>query len=465
MNNKKNIIDENLIDKLLAHTGESSEQEVRKVLEKASLKKGLTLKETAVLLSAKEGKLIEEIFQMAGKVKEDIYGERLVFFAPLYLTNFCVNDCSYCGFRVSNDIERKTLTLDEVRSETKALIDMGHKRLLLEFGEDPKEAPIGYVIDVIKTIYETKSGNGEIRRVNVNLAATSVDDYKKLKDSAIGTYQLFQETYHKETYAKLHKGPKADYDRQIFALDRAFEAGLDDLGIGVLFGLYDYRFEVLALLSHALYMEENLGVGPHTISVPRFQPAEGADWEKAPHHVSEDELLKIVAVLRLAVPYTGIIMSTRESEIVRRKAFEIGVSQTSAASVTKPGGYDKESNMKVTLNTGQFSTSDKRSVDEILKSILDQNLIPSFCTACYREERTGEAFMEITKDGNIHNLCRPNAILTFQEYLDDYGSEEVRVKGEKLIENYIEQIPSEGIKKETIKRLKRIKEGARDLFF
>lgn len=467
---KKNIIDVKLINELLEDTKCLDPDRVREVLEKASLQKGLTLEETAVLVNTDDQSLIEEMFLEAGKVKETIYGERLVFFAPLYLTDSCINDCAYCGFRVSNKFERKTLTLDEVSKETKTLIDMGHKRLLLEFGEDPKAAPISYVTDVIKTIYETKSGKGEIRRVNVNLAATSIEDYKELKKAGIGTYQLFQETYHRETYSKLHKGPKADYERQIYALDRAFEAGLDDLGIGVLFGLYDYRFEVLALLSHALYLEEKFNVGPHTISVPRFQEALGADWSEAPYQVSEDEILKIVAILRLAVPYTGIIMSTRENEDIRRRAFEVGVSQTSAASVTNPGGYgDSVSSCSSDDNAestgGQFSTADHRSVNEIVESIFSQNLIPSFCTACYRENRTGEVFMDITKDGNIHNLCRPNAILTLQEYLDDYGSDEVKKKGAELIERFIEEIPSKSTRAETIKRLERVKNGERDLFF
>ena len=353
---------------------------------------------------------------------------------------------------------RKKLTLDEVEEQTRVLINMGHKRLLLEFGEHPIETPIDYVVDVIKRIYSIKEGKGDIRRVNVNIAATTVEDYKKLKDVGIGTYQLFQETYHKPTYKKLHKGPKADYERQLFAHDRAFEAGIDDVGLGVLYGLYDWRFDTLALISHGQYLDRTYGVGPHTFSVPRLQPAETVK-DKWPYAVSEEEILKIIAILRLSVPYTGMIISTRERPEIRAKAFEIGISQTSAASCTSPGGYGKNTDLK------QFSLSDERSVDEVIESILDEGLLPSFCTACYRLGRTGQDFMDIAKPGEIHNFCRPNAILTLKEYLEDYASPSVKKKGEAIIKKYTKQIPSEEVRKKTQKRLKQIEAGERDLYF
>jgi 2-iminoacetate synthase len=452
------IIDENKINAILESRKSPSPSEVSRILEKALEKKGLSLEEVCDLLNMKDPELIEQIFEAAYKIKKDIYGERLVFFAPLYVSSYCVNDCEYCGFHCRNKIPRKKLSLEEVEEQTKVLIDMGHKRLLLEFGEDPIKSPIDYVVDVIKTIYKTKSKKGEIRRVNVNIAATSVEDYKKLKDAGIGTYQLFQETYHRDTYEKLHKGPKADYERQLFAHDLAFEAGIDDIGIGVLFGLYNYKFEVLALVSHAQYLDQKYNVGPHTISVPRFQPADTVDIN-LPYQVNEDQLLKIIAILRLAVPYTGMIISTRESPETRAKAFELGISQTSAASCTSPGGYGKKGELK------QFTLADHRNLDEVIKGTLDQNLLPSFCTACYRKGRTGEAFMEIAKPGDIHNLCRPNAILTLKEYLEDYASQEVKKSGLKIIDKYVQEIDDQNRQKETLKRLTRIEAGERDLYF
>ncbi len=458
MPTSKNIIDEKQIKAILEKTKSPKKEDVLNILKKASNRRGLSLKEIGYLLHVKNKRLWDEIFKTAHEIKKTIYGERLVFFAPLYISSHCINDCKYCGFHCSNKTPRKKLTLKEVEQQTKILIDMGHKRLLLEFGEDPSNNPIDYVVDTIKTIYKTKSKNGEIRRVNVNIAATTVEDYKKLKAAEIGTYQLFQETYHRETYKKLHKGPKADYERQLFAHNRAFEAGLDDIGIGVLFGLYDYKFEVLALTSHAQYLDKKYGVGPHTISVPRFQPADTVNIN-LPYKVSEKELLQIIAVLRLAVPYTGMIISTRERPEVREKAFHIGISQTSAASRTSPGGYGK--NKALT----QFTTADHRTLDEVTQGILKQNLLPSFCTACYRKGRTGEAFMDIAKPGNIHHLCRPNAILTFKEYLEDYASPDTKKRGKKIIIKYLNQIDDNNRRKETIKRLARIEKGERDLYF
>lgn len=459
MPDAKEIIDEKEINSILERTKDTSAGRINTILKKALEKKGLSLEEAGCLLNVKDPNLIKRMFDAAGKIKKEIYGERLVFFAPLYASNFCVNDCSYCGFHRSNSAERKKLSLEEIKRQVKILEEMGHKRLLVEFGEDPKENPIEYVVDVIKAIYATKSGKGEIRRANVNIAATNVEDYRKLKEAGIGTYQLFQETYHRKTYEKVHDGPKADYERQLFAHDRAFEAGIDDVGLGVLFGLYDYKFEVLGLLSHAQYLDKKFGIGPHTFSVPRWQPAETVSWQHPPYIVSEEELLKIITILRMAVPYTGMIISTRESAKTRAKAFEIGISQTSAASKTSPGGYGAEKELE------QFNVSDKRPVDDVMKGVLRQGLMPSFCTACYRKERTGKAFMDLAKPGNIQNLCRPNAILTFKEYLEDYASADVRKSGLKTIDRYLKEISDDSIRKDTIDRMKKIEKGERDLYF
>lgn len=453
----KEIVDEEKLFQILEKTKNPSKEHVLKILNRALKKRGLTLEEVGVLVNA--DKWEEEMFKVAGQIKKEIYGERLVLFAPLYVSSYCVNDCEYCGFHFRNPAPRKKLSLEEIREQVKILEDMGHKRLLLEFGEHPKENPIDYVVEVIKTIYETKLCRGEIRRVNVNIAATTVENYKKLKAAGIGTYQLFQETYHYQTFKKLHHGPKADYERQLFAHNRVFEAGIDDLGLGVLFGLYDWKFEVLALVSHAQYLDKKFGVGPHTFSVPRWQPAETVNWKKPPYPVSENELLKIIAILRMAVPYTGMIISTRERPEIRAKAFEIGISQTSAASRTSPCGYGTKEELS------QFSLQDDRTVDQVLESILKQNLLPSFCTACYRRGRTGQKFMSLAKPGEIQTFCRPNAILTFMEYLADYASPKVRKLGLKVMNNYLAQISSSEIREETKKRLKRIKEGGRDIYF
>ncbi|KKQ80278.1 MAG: Strongly similair to thiamine biosynthesis enzyme ThiH [Parcubacteria group bacterium GW2011_GWC2_38_7] len=453
------IINEPKLLALLNDTARPETEKVLGILNKALQKKGLELEEIASLIKTEDSVLLEKMFEVANKIKDDIYGERLVLFAPLYISSFCVNDCQYCGFHCSNATARKKLTLLEVEEQVKFLIDMGHKRLLLEFGEDPHESSIDYVVDVIKTIYKTKSGNGEIRRVNLNIAATSVEDYKKLKEVGIGTYQLFQETYHRDTYAQMHVGPKADYERQLLAHDRAFEAGIDDVGIGVLFGLYDWRFEVLALVSHAQYLDKKFGVGPHTISVPRWQPAESVDWQQAPHLVSEEELLKVIAILRMAVPYTGMIISTRERPEVRAKAFKLGISQTSAASRTSPGGYGTEHKLE------QFVLADHRTLDESIESILEQNLLPSFCTACYRLGRTGSDFMTFAKPGDIQDYCRPNAILTFKEYLEDYASPKVKELGVKVLNSYLNKITNQQKVTEVNERLLRIEQGERDLYF
>ena len=431
----------------------------KRILKKALRKKGLSADEAAVLMNIKSPAMLKELFKAAAQVKKEIYGERLVFFAPLYTSDFCVNDCQYCSFHLSNKKSRRNkLTLEEVKEQVKYLNSMGHKRILLECGEHPSRNNINYITDVIKAIYSVKTPKGNIRRVNVNIAATTVENYRKLKSVHIGTYQLFQETYHRPAYERLHKGPKQDYDRQITAHIRAFKAGIDDLGIGVLFGLYDWRFEVLALISHAQYMEKKLGVGPHTISVPRFCPAPGVTY-KPEYAVSDKDFLKIIAILRLAVPYTGIILSTRERPGIRKLAFKIGVSQASAASVTSVGGYGRKAQGR------QFDISDSRPLEKIVEAIVNDKLLPSFCTACYRSGRTGEKFMAITKPGNIHNYCRPNGLLTFAEYLEDFASPGVYKKGSKMIGYYLGEIKDKALKKETGERLLSIKQGKRDIYF
>lgn len=466
MKKVSDVVDASAISSIIEAASVASTEEAREVLKKAELREGLTLKEAAVLLTVKEPGLLEEIYRFAGRVKRAIYGERLVLFAPLYTSSHCVNDCAYCGFRSSNKGQRTRLAMEEIGREARELIDMGHKRVLLECGEDAELNTIDYTIDAIKAIYSASSGTGEIRRVNVNIAATSVENYKRLKAAGIGTYQLFQETYHQPTYERLHKGPKADYSRQLFAHDRAFEAGIDDVGLGVLFGLYDYRFEVLALLSHAHYLERTFNVGPHTFSVPRFREARGASVA-TDFSVSDDEFLKIIAVLRLAVPYTGMIISTRESPELRAKAFEIGISQASAASIASPGGYTdregkeaKESHERF----GQFSLGDLRAMDDFLKDALSADLLPSFCTACYRRGRTGETFMKLAKPGEIEHLCSSNALLTFKEYLEDYASADVKALGAVVLDKYLNEIADPALKEETRTRLKMIEAGTRDTF-
>ena len=453
------IIDEVRIRKALENTKEPESKTAEGVIKKAGERKGLNLEEVAVLINLKEPRLLKEMFDMAAKIKEEIYGERLVFFAPLYVSDFCVNDCAYCNFHQTNKgLKRSKLTLEQLREQVKILINMGHKRVLLEFGEDIKENPIEYVVDVIKEIYKVKTEKGNIRRVNVNIAATTVENYKKIKAADIGTYQLFQETYHRPTYAKLHKGPKADYDRQLTAQDRALEAGIDDRGLGVLFGLYDWKFEVLGLIAHAEHLDKVGGVGPHTLSVPRL--CEAPTVKYAPEYpVSDENFLKIIAILRLAVPYTGMIISTRESPEIRRKAFKIGISQTSAASVTSIGGYGKKN------DSVQFTSHDPRSLEEVIKDALKDKLLPSFCTACYRLGRTGEDFMYLSKPGEIHTFCRTNGLLTFAEYLEDFASAELKTDGYKVIDYYTKKIDNPVLQTRVKEGLAEIKNGKRDIYY
>lgn len=456
---EQRIIDEKNIQDILKRTQRPPAEAILGILKKAQEKKGLNLEEAGCLLNLQNPDLMDELFKTASKIKDEIYGERLVFFAPLYVSDFCINDCEYCNFHTRNkNLIRKKLALEQIEQQTKFLINMGHKRLLLEFGEDPINNNIGYIVEVINKIYSVKTPKGNIRRLNVNIAATTVENYRKLKEAKIGTYQLFQETYHHKTYEKLHNGPKSDYIRQITAHERAFEAGLDDLGIGALFGLYDWRFEVLGLVSHARHLDKKYNVGPHTISVPRVRPADTVDYQPE-YPVSDTDFLKLIAILRLAVPYTGMIISTRENPQIRKAAFKIGISQTSACSVTSVGGYGK------TNQQSQFTIYDERTLKEVISGVLDDKLLPSFCTACYRTGRTGENFMNLSKPGEIHNFCRPNGILTFAEYLQDFAGDGIYKKGYDIINFYLNKIKDENIRQQTEQRIEKIKQGQRDSYF
>ncbi|MDI7245930.1 MAG: [FeFe] hydrogenase H-cluster radical SAM maturase HydG [Bacillota bacterium] len=531
---------------LLEDATEPDVREVQDIADKAREAKGLSPREVARLLNATRDEALEILYRAAHEVKERIYGKRLVLFAPLYFSNFCVNNCVYCGYRRDNDFARRRLTKDEVVEEVRVLESMGHKRLALECGEDPVNCPMDYIEEVIETIYATRLDNGSIRRVNVNIAATTVENYRRLKAAKIGTYVLFQETYHRPTYAAMHpSGPKADYDWHLGAMDRAMEAGIDDVGIGALFGLHDYKFEVLGLLYHAIHLDTTFGVGPHTISVPRLRPARGVTLERFPHLVSDRDFKKLVGILRLAVPYTGMILSTRERPGFRDEVFAVGISQISAGSRTGVGAYRKDDHdgadqkpcdardaahaatgfgtataapapgatmatetgigiavgtgtgsgsgsgsgtgartaeattgtaavaadvagaatQDVTCDSAQFAVDDHRSPDQIIASLARSGYIPSYCTACYRKGRTGDRFMQFAKTGEIQNLCQPNAILTFKEYLLDYASDETRQVGEEAIRQHLEMIPSPKVRQETVARLARLEQGERDLYF
>ncbi|GAF38760.1 hypothetical protein FC83_GL002026 [Agrilactobacillus composti DSM 18527 = JCM 14202] len=435
---------------------------IDQILDKARLHKGLDHREASVLLACTLPAKNKEIMGLAKGIKEAYYGTRIVMFAPLYLSNYCVNGCVYCPFHGQNKtIPRQKLTQAEIEREVIALQDMGHKRLALETGEDPVNSPIEYVLESINTIYSIKHKNGAIRRVNVNIAATTVENYKKLHDAGIGTYILFQETYHKQSYLDLHPyGPKRNYDYHTEAMDRAMEGGIDDVGIGVLFGLDKFRYEFAGLLMHAEHLEAAYGVGPHTISVPRICPADDIDPESFDNGISDETFEKIVACIRIAVPYTGMIMSTRESEDIRREVLDLGISQISGASVTSVGGYAGET--QADLESNQFDTSDKRSLDEVVRWLMDLGYIPSFCTACYRAGRTGDRFMSLCKSGQIQNCCHPNALMTLKEYLEDYASPETVAAGNRLIDDQIGDIPNERIRQVVAKRLDAIAGGARD---
>lgn len=420
---------------------------INKIIEKAKLRKGIDHREASVLLACELPDKIEEIYALAQQIKKDFYGDRIVMFAPLYLSNYCVNGCVYCPYHAKNKhICRKKLTQDEVRQEVIALQDMGHKRLAVEAGEDPVNNPIEYILECIDTIYSIKHKNGAIRRVNVNIAATTVENYKKLKDAGIGTYILFQETYNKKSYEQLHPtGPKHNYAYHTEAMDRAMEGGIDDVGIGVLFGLELYRYELAGILMHAEHLEAVHGVGPHTISVPRIRRADDIDPDVFDNGIDDETFEKIVAIIRIAVPYTGMIISTRESKKVRERVLKLGVSQISGGSRTSVGGYAEPEEEEE--NSAQFDVSDQRSLDEVVKWLMELGYIPSFCTACYREGRTGDRFMSLCKNGQIQNCCHPNALMTLKEYLMDYASEETRKIGDELIEKELKNIPNDKVRK------------------
>ncbi|MDE7154724.1 MAG: [FeFe] hydrogenase H-cluster radical SAM maturase HydG [Muribaculaceae bacterium] len=438
---------------------------IESILDKAAKAQGLTHREAATLLQCEDTAIVSRIFELANKIKHQFYGNRIVMFAPLYLSNYCINSCVYCPYHVKNrTIPRLKLTQEQIRQEVIALQDMGHKRLAIEAGEDPKNNPLEYILESIDTIYSTNHKNGAIRRVNVNIAATTVEEYKRLHDAKIGTYILFQETYHKENYEHLHPcGPKSDYAWHTEAMDRAMLGGIDDVGLGVLYGLNTYRYDFVGLLMHAEHLEARFGVGPHTISVPRICPADDISTTDFPNTISDELFCRIVAVLRLAVPYTGLIISTRESPAVRAKVLDLGVSQLSGGSRTSVGGYTDNTN--INNDSAQFDISDNRTLDEVVNWLISTNHIPSFCTACYRQGRTGDRFMSLVKTGQIANCCAPNALLTLAEYLNDYASEDTRRAGFELIKQQIKTIPHEKVKSMTCNYLDRINNGERDFNF
>ena len=440
------------------------------ILDKGREYKGLSYAEAATLLECEDPDIIQQIFALGKEIKEHFYGNRIVMFAPLYLSNYCVNGCVYCPYHGQNKhIPRKKLTQEEVREEVIALQDMGHKRLAIEAGEHPKENPIEYILECIKTIYSIKHKNGAIRRVNVNIAATTVENYKKLKDAGIGTYILFQETYNKEAYEQLHpSGPKSDYAYHTEAMDRAMQAGIDDVGCGVLYGLNNYKYDFVGMLMHAHHLEKTYGCGPHTISVPRIRPADDIDPDVFDNGVPDDIFKRIVAVLRIAVPYTGMIMSTRESAKTRRECLEIGITQISGGSRTSVGGYGDELDEAGGFDsedTAQFDVEDRRTLGEVVDWLIDLGYVPSFCTACYREGRTGDRFMSLLKSGQIANCCQPNAMMTLKEFLIDYASEETKAKGDALIEEKLSLIPSDKVREICRQHLTAIENGDRDFRF
>ncbi len=463
------INDAEILDTLrYAEENKDNIELIDKILDKARPRRtengvhceGLTHREASVLLACQIPEKVEEMYRLAREIKLAFYGNRIVMFAPLYLSNYCVNGCVYCPYHMKNKhITRKKLTQEEIRDEVIALQDMGHKRLAIEAGEDPVNNPIEYILDSIKTIYSIQHKNGAIRRVNVNIAATTVENYRKLKDAGIGTYILFQETYHKKSYLELHPtGPKHDYDYHTEAMDRAMEGGIDDVGLGVLFGLEKYKYEFAGLLMHAEHLEAVHGVGPHTISVPRVKRADDIDPNVFDNGLSDDIFEKIIACIRIAVPYTGMIISTRESEKVRERALEIGISQISGASRTSVGGYTEEERPH---DSEQFDVSDQRTLDEVVNWLMQLGYIPSFCTACYREGRTGDRFMSLCKSGQIQNCCHPNALMTLSEYLTDYAGEETRKNGFALIDRELENIPKEKVREIAAQHVADIKNSNR----
>jgi 2-iminoacetate synthase len=457
------FIKEEEIEGILAQRQHPAPTQVRELLAKAREMGGLSMSEVATLSFVEAPELLQELFSTAKKIKEEIYGSRLVFFAPLYISNRCANECTYCAFRATNaSLKRSTLTQNEIAEETRILIRQGHKRILMVSGEALPPEGFQYLLDSIATIYSTHVGAGEIRRVNVNLAPQTTERFRLLKQAEIGTFQLFQETYHRPTYAAVHlKGSKRNYDWRATAFDRAMEAGIDDVGIGVLFGLYDWRFEIMAMMQQIGHLEKKFGVGPHTISFPRMEPAVGSDLaSQPPHPVNDADFLKMIAIMRLAVPYTGMIMSTRETAEVRRATLELGISQLSAGSRTDPGGYkDGEGNP----NSSQFQLGDHRSVEEVVSDVVALGYLPSFCTACYRMGRTGQDFMDLAKPGEIKYHCHPNALSTFQEYLSDYASPQAKSAGEKLISIELQHMDSQQTAC-ALPMLNKVRRGERDVF-
>jgi 2-iminoacetate synthase len=463
-------IDETRIDRLLDTTSDAPKARVREILAKARQIEGLDESDVACLAMVQDEELLHELYETGSWIKDEIYGSRLVLFAPLYVSNFCSNECTYCAFRCRNkEIKRRALTQDEIRQETITLVNQGHKRILLVAGESyPTGEGFDYILKSIKTIYDTRSGKGEIRRLNVNVAPLTIDQFKQLKDCEIGTYQIFQETYHRGTYAEVHTaGKKRDYDWRISAPSRAMKAGIDDVGVGVLFGLYDWKFEVLAMLQHIKYLETTFGCGPHTISVPRLEPATGSTIAGAPpHRVSDGDFRKLIAILRLAVPYTGMILSTRENVEIRRQAFALGISQISAGSRCNPGGYSELGDgcgEHLTEKDGQFQLGDHRSLDEVVRDCARMGYIPSVCTACYRVGRTGEDFMDLAKPGLIKYHCGPNALASFYEYLLDYATPETMQVGMKLIADQLKTFDPE-IRQNSVELMAMLDKGERDVF-
>jgi len=458
------IIDDNAIQaELEGSGGGQSRERVRDILAKAKELQGIGYDEALCLLRTDDPEIVHEMYETARFIKGAIYGNRLVLFAPLYISNLCDNECLYCAFRRSNkEVVRKALSQDEIRRETEVLLAQGHKRVLLVAGEAYPKEGLPYIFRSVETVYKVKTDKGNIRRINVNIAPLSVEEFRQLHGCNIGTYQLFQETYHRATYKKLHpKGPKADYDFRLTAMDRAFEGGFDDVGIGILFGLYDWKYEILALLSHIRHLEKTFGLGPHTISVPRLEPASGSALSShPPYPVSDDDFRKIIAVLRISVPYTGIILSTRENAAMRRESFGLGVSQISAGSRTNPGGYSEDS------AGSQFSLGDTRSLMEVIRDVVATGYIPSFCTACYRLGRVGKDFMDLAKPGLIKQHCLPNALFTFTEYLCDFADAALQEAGAKVIDRMIAaDIESEALRERVRKNIHRIRSGERDLYF
>jgi len=462
----QDFINDTLIAETLHRAQNPDRSRVKEIIEKSKELKGLTPDEVAVLLQTKDKELIAEILRTARTVKREIYGNRLVLFAPLYISNYCSNNCLYCGFRKDNtELERRALTMEEIADEVRTLEREGHKRLLMLCGENHTMSSLDYFIEAIATAYATTTEKGgEIRRINVEIAPQSVEDFKRLKAAKIGTYVLFQETYHHDTYKQMHpSGPKKDFLWRLTAQDRAMQADISDVGIGALFGLYDYKYEVLGLLHHAMHLDATYGVGPHTISIPRLEPALNAPAAiKPPHPVSDDEFRKLVAVIRLAVPYTGMILSTREPAALRSEIFDLGISQISAGSRTNPGGY-KQGDSDA-FRAAQFNLGDTRTLDEVIYDITTHGHIPSFCTACYRLGRVGEDFMDMAKPGLIQKFCRTNAILTFKEYLQDYAGEKTKAAGDELIERLLRETPNKKTKRMIETRLKKIEEGQHDLY-